>query len=502
MSTRRPLVYIMILLSLFLGSSCDMEYRDSANASVSIQIDENVQPDIIQVDLISGQTGIVYKSVTISPSIRSVSFPSLLFGSYSVRVYGYSHGQTGQILIATGTGELTCEDKGVNSATVVLSPITDSSFSGTVKAEIALLERGIENSADTLSLVYNGNTIATHDIAGKLYAPYKFEEVLPCMDSGKAFFQISIGEYPVAHSEDFDIAIYAGQTIDLGLVRIIPDEDVVLIDSVNVEHSPSSPNSLTYSFLPPDSQTAYRCIIVRYSDGQATFSFELAKDKVEETLGDEQIFYTGTISGLREGTQYTISVGIEFEDGSRSPFVQAAGTTTIPLRNISINRISSDLQPGDSFRLTLSLNPSDATDLGGTWTSSDENIAKVDQNGNLVITGYGQVAIRYMAVNGNRSAQVVINISLTPPELTVIPSDDVIELTWTSSKMADSFELYRKVDGESGDGTLLATTKSNTYTDTTIQPSHTYSYRIKATDTKYNVSAWSEWSEEITQTMQ
>ena len=43
----------------------------------------------------------------------------------------------------------------------------------------------------------------------------------------------------------------------------------------------------------------------------------------------------------------------------------------------------------------------------------------------------------------------------------------------------------------------MATTKEHSYTDTDILSGHTYTYRIKATDTKHGVSAWSDWSADV-----
>ena len=261
MRARRTLVYILTILSLALCSSCDIEYRDSADASVSILVDGNVRPDTMKVDLVTGQSGVVYRSVMADPGKR---------------------------LVAMGTAELTTEDKGANSTSLTLSPITDSSYTGTVKAEILLeKDRSIRTAADTLSLISNGQVLATRDIAGTGSQPYMFEEDIPCMTTAKAHFQISIGDYPVGSSD----AVYAGQTTDLGRVDIIPDEDVVIIDSVKVEYSKTSSDSLEYSFIPPDSTTGYRCVIVRYGDGQATYSFELSKEEIDEATGDG-MFYT------------------------------------------------------------------------------------------------------------------------------------------------------------------------------------------------------------------
>ena len=142
MRARRTLVYILTILSLALCSSCDIEYRDSADASVSILVDGNVRPDTMKVDLVTGQSGVVYRSVMADPSTESVVFPALLFGSYTVNAYGYVYDHSGKRLVAMGTAELTTEDKGANSTSLTLSPITDSSYTGTVKAELILHRYG------------------------------------------------------------------------------------------------------------------------------------------------------------------------------------------------------------------------------------------------------------------------------------------------------------------------------------------------------------------------
>lgn len=68
----------------------------------------------------------------------------------------------------------------------------------------------------------------------------------------------------------------------------------------------------------------------------------------------------------------------------------------IPVTSLSLNYYSLTLKKGESFTLIATVLPENATDKTVTWSSSDESIATVDQNGTVtaVRVGYAEITAR------------------------------------------------------------------------------------------------------------
>lgn len=111
---------------------------------------------------------------------------------------------------------------------------------------------------------------------------------------------------------------------------------------------------------------------------------------------------------------------------------------------------------GDSFALSASITPKNVEDSSITWSSSDENIATVDQNGQVKTLAKGKVTVYAKATNGVKGKKtievqekLVKSIALSAETLnlllhethmlsaTVSPTDATHpEITWSSSDPA------------------------------------------------------------------
>lgn len=67
----------------------------------------------------------------------------------------------------------------------------------------------------------------------------------------------------------------------------------------------------------------------------------------------------------------------------------------IPLQSVTIDPDNLTLEVGESSQLSTIFVPADTTDTLGSWTSSDDSIATVDENGNVTGVSEGQVDITY-----------------------------------------------------------------------------------------------------------
>ena len=119
----------------------------------------------------------------------------------------------------------------------------------------------------------------------------------------------------------------------------------------------------------------------------------------------------GLVTAVKEGTA---TITAKANDGSN---VSASCTITVKaavvlVEGITLNATEQTLTVGETFALTASVLPENATNKSLAWTSSDENVATVDANGLVTAVKEGTATITAKANDGsNVSAQCTINVS-------------------------------------------------------------------------------------------
>ena len=76
-----------------------------------------------------------------------------------------------------------------------------------------------------------------------------------------------------------------------------------------------------------------------------------------------------------------------------------------PVTSISLNKTSLSLNAGDSFQLTATVSPSTAENQEVSWSSSDDSIAAVDENGVVTALKKGSAKITAMSKDGNGASR-------------------------------------------------------------------------------------------------
>lgn len=94
-------------------------------------------------------------------------------------------------------------------------------------------------------------------------------------------------------------------------------------------------------------------------------------------------------------------------------------------KTIDLDKTSATLDPGQSLTLTAELDKDEKVAANDTvsWTSSDSEVASVDENGKVTANKAGKAIITAAAVYGNVSAICVITVNGTD-EPVVAPGDD------------------------------------------------------------------------------
>ncbi len=78
--------------------------------------------------------------------------------------------------------------------------------------------------------------------------------------------------------------------------------------------------------------------------------------------------------------------------------------------SIILNRTELTMEESDSFDLNATVRPSDAYDTSVTWSSSDTDVATVDQSGQVIAVGPGSAVITATTAYGDRAATCVVTV--------------------------------------------------------------------------------------------
>lgn len=134
---------------------------------------------------------------------------------------------------------------------------------------------------------------------------------------------------------------------------------------------------------------------------------------------------TITFNGMTlvKGVDYTVSFSNNTAAGTATATITGIGNytgtktatfeiVTVPLEGITLNSTALSLQYKGTSKLTVTFNPTDATNKNVTWTSSNEKVAIVDANGNVTATGRGTATITATAEDGGKTATCTVTVKL------------------------------------------------------------------------------------------
>ena len=157
----------------------------------------------------------------------------------------------------------------------------------------------------------------------------------------------------------------------------------------------------------------------------------------------------GTVTALSPGSA---TITVKSDDGGKTATCEVkVNAKVIPVESVSLDKASIELTEGDSSTLIATVKPDNATDKSVAWSSSDESIATVDQDGNVAAIKPGLATIIATTTDGGKTAtcEVKVNAKAIPVESVSLDKES-IELT----------------EGDSS--TLIATVKPDNATDKSV----------------------------------
>ena len=152
-----------------------------------------------------------------------------------------------------------------------------------------------------------------------------------------------------------------------------------------------------------------------------TITPDNATDKSVEWKSDDTGVATvnenGKVTAVGLGTT-TITVTTTDGDFKDICTVTVTEPPTVSVTSVTLDKTSLALDVGGSDTLTATVEPDNATTKTVTWSTSNENVATVDQNGNVKAVGAGTATITAVASDGSgktATCEVTVNGPVLPP---------------------------------------------------------------------------------------
>lgn len=209
--------------------------------------------------------------------------------------------------------------------------------------------------------------------------------------------------------------------------KVIPVTSVI-IDKSSLQLTKGQSETLTATVSPSDATDK----TVTWSSSDATIA-SVTKD--------------GKVTGVNGG-----HVTVTAKAGEKS--AECSVTVTVPVEDVSLDRTSVTLEEKQTTTLIATVSPSDATEKTVSWSSSDSDVATVDQNGKVTAVKEGETTVK--AETGGKSATCTVTVSKA-----VVPVSSV------------SLDVSRLDLVIGGTATLTATVAPDDATDKTVTWSST-----------------------------
>ena len=158
-----------------------------------------------------------------------------------------------------------------------------------------------------------------------------------------------------------------------------------------------------------------------------------------------------------------------------------------PVTNITLNSNEINLNPGGTFKLDATVNPSNASNKNIKWISANESIATVDQSGNVTADVAGTTYISAVSADGKVVATCTVNVSkpvVTKPAKVKIKSakkkGKKVTLKWKKISDVAGYVVYMKTN--SGKFKAVKTVKKAKTVKAVIslKKGNKYSFKIRA----------------------
>lgn len=227
-------------------------------------------------------------------------------------------------------------------------------------------------------------------------------------------------------SKVMDIGLTEGKTYSSAFVMTPPELDVddllrLSFDyKLNLNEDAANYTEINTSFVGASNTPYYTINFKDLNDGDLTEGAELLNmPLVVEDLGDG---WANVTLDFQVSAEFLIKCNsirwlftpLHEDDGfyvdNVSLHYLSDEEPVVNVESLSINEGDQDLYVGDETDLTVEILPDDAEDKSVVWSSSNEDVATVDENGRVTAVDKGAVTITVETSDGSVSDDVVVTV--------------------------------------------------------------------------------------------
>lgn len=168
-----------------------------------------------------------------------------------------------------------------------------------------------------------------------------------------------------------------------------------------------------------------------------------------------EIIVTVTKPSKAAKALYVKSVKVTYEGGSSTP---------VDVTGVSVEPTALELEVGETSTLTATITPSNATNKNVTWSSEDETIATVSDEGVVTAVGVGTTNIAVTTVDGSRIAYC--SLTVTPAPVVSYTFDFTSNESWNLPEDTKKTGSNNYTNSDGYEVTLYGPTGEGFYFDT------------------------------------
>lgn len=144
--------------------------------------------------------------------------------------------------------------------------------------------------------------------------------------------------------------------------------------------------------------------------GESSFQIQvLSNPTVTSNNNSKSNIVSNMISSV-QSNQVITSNRVSNTTSNNKPSNTTSNSTKVSVQGISITNSSQTMTVGENVRLNTVITPSNATNKGITWKSSNPSVATVDSNGVVTTKAQGTALITAATVDGNKHANAGITV--------------------------------------------------------------------------------------------
>ncbi|MCI6713110.1 MAG: Ig-like domain-containing protein [Clostridium sp.] len=407
-------VGISVRKNYYLNNSTWTDAAISNSSTIFVKAfttDTNDEPSIIGVD-----------SVTISPNVLNLKVGESSSLTYNISPSNADIKSTEWSSSNTGVVSVDKDGKvsavGIGTANVVIKVVGQDNSEASDSIVVNVISQ--YTSVNSVTLVdTNNNTLSNSmnlNIGEEVTIKFLInpsnvtlkETNWTNSDSSKVSMKDSVGYALIkgieVGSSDIEITVkdYDGNVkTDSVKVNVINSNQPVLVSSIAL-----SPTSVT---LNPNGTYKFN---VTVSPSNATNKGVTWSSSNTNVVSVDQ---NGNIKALKDGTA---KIRVTAQDGSgkyaeASVTVESSKPTNILVTGVSLNASTVKMYVGQSYQLIHTIKPSNATNKGVTWSSSNTNVVSVS-NGKIVGKSSGKARITVTTNDGRYSAYTDVTVINRP----------------------------------------------------------------------------------------